>query len=147
MNMQEQQAAERAAIVNFMGRIFGEARQLDKDMVQQSSTLSPTSHKAEQALRSYLQTQQPTVIPPTPQEIAGAGGQLPEHIQYVPPTPTNIPVEQVYTPTPVEPVFKEQVQHQNNDITFAICEKLDKIIYLLKQLIPTQQQVINENTD
>lgn len=138
----DQQASERAAIVNFMGRIFGEARQLDRDMIQPSSTLQPTSHRAEQALKSYLQAQQSAFIPPAPQEIASAGGTpppLPEYTPSPPPVmPSFTPVEQIPDHIPVSvqpaPVYAPPVP-QNNESFVEISRKLDIIIGQLERLI------------
>jgi len=131
MTIQEQQLAERQAIVNFMGTIFGEARRIDKDMIQQSSTLQPTSHRAEQALRSYLQTQAPTVIPPAPVELASAGAGVNDH-----------PVHQIYTDTPPEGLIptttipRPQTLYTDKEVNQVdVLQKLDKIIELLKQIV------------
>ena len=146
----DQQAAERAAIVNFMGTIFGQARKLDQDMVQRSSTLQPTSHKAEQALRDFLQQSQPAFIPPAPQEIVSAGGQLPppppvyEQPIYDQPAPTTVPVfDQPVITTPVVPPFipppPSTLHTQNNDSLFEISKKLDILIELVSQLVTLQK--------
>lgn len=147
MTEQERQMAERAAIVNAMGNIFGQLRRIDNDMVEHSSTLSPTAHKTEAALRSYLRSQQPTVIPPAPQEVlaAGAGAmppQLPQTQAY-----TGTPIEHLapnistpidvgpLTPTPtyVPPSYYPQPAPTDNLV--EISRKLDTIIGQLQQLI------------
>lgn len=139
----DQQAAERAAIVNFMGTIFGEAKRLDQDMIQRSSTLQPTSHRAEQALRDYLQQGQPTFIPPAPQEIAGACG-TPAEQHYVDTPSTPIQPGQLYVapplppplPTSVIPTYTPQITPPpNNDLLVEVCRKLDILIGQVERLI------------
>jgi hypothetical protein len=130
MTEQERQAAERAAIVNFMGTIFGEAKRIDNEMVVKSSTLQPTSHIAEQALRNFLNIQQPVSIPPTPHEIVhGVGGNTSE-----PPPVLETPtaVEQQTQPV-IVPVIQPDTPKTDNLV--EISYKLDTIIMQLAKLI------------
>ena len=80
---------EQAAIVNFMGQIYGQLKQIDNNMVEASSTLRPTSQTVEKVLRDQLQRRAVPIIPPTPDEIRASG--------VVPPKPPEN--ENVTTPT------------------------------------------------
>lgn len=159
MTDEQRAAMERAAIVQFMGQTFAEAKKIDSEMVERSSTLQPTSQRVEQALKSHLQSNRPAMIPPAATEARAAAvaagtpapQPLPSQIDAPPMQTSFTPPPAPYTGTPVEhlapsttvpgPGVPVMERHENvsNYGLLEVSRKLDIIIGQLAQLIQLMQ--------
>jgi hypothetical protein len=149
---------EQAAIINFMGQVYGESKKIDQNMVSPSSSLKPTSHVVEKVIREQLSRPVIPVQPPTPAEVQAAGvvpPPQPENQNITEPTHTGQPPQvpdtyigdpvpeqpDVQIPTPTGPI--PTVAPTTNqpmsfsyppDVALEISNKLDIIIAELQKL-------------
>ncbi len=110
------QQEEQAAILNFMGNMYGETKKMDGQIVNQSTTLSNKSQEIKQHIEQVVSNAQ----------------------QSVPQAPAVQPVE-VSQPTPVpqvQPVIVEQPKIQDNQMLFSFeTNEKDELFLLIEKAI------------
>ena len=124
---------EKAALLQFMGTVYGDAHKQDQMIVGQSGQLQPNSHamkeQFEQVLRTPAQPQQQNAPAPAPEEPVAPPT---EPQGYNPPAPVS--VEQAQQEL-VAASVNTAPQDSTNQVEFDFSEpsKIDKLITLVEK--------------